>query len=196
MDIANNTYNGAIGITRMLTKSSDTSYAISDGYIATGGSGQSTDNNIAIPTAIYGFKKNVEFDLTAVVADVSTDASKCVYDNTDSGLEATNVQDAIDESNSGLQWQVTYNADGIYACKNKYEVKIILGNATASTASIGNITTLSTLGLPNPPALVVVKNNDNSNVIGIYQGYVTLYINDLTAYATGKCYATISYPII
>ena len=124
-------------------------------------------------------------------------ASNVDFDNTSTSLTSTNVQDAIEEiCNSDLQWQVTYSANGIYACKNKYEAKIILGGITVSTASIGNIIELPTLSLPNPPALVVVKNNDNNNVIGIYQDYVTLYTNDLTAYATGKCYATISYPII
>ena len=64
-------------------------------------SGGTTDNTALVPTVIYGLKKNIEFDLTALVADVSTDASKCVYDNTNSGLEATNVQDAIDEVTEG-----------------------------------------------------------------------------------------------
>lgn len=75
---------------------SSVSYSVSTAS-ATIGNAYQTNDIFLLPIVIYGFKKNIEFDLTALVANVSTDASKCVYDNTNSELEATNVQDAIDE---------------------------------------------------------------------------------------------------
>lgn len=91
--------NGILLTSRAFTYISDTSYSVDDGIRRTSVDSEATQvqNIRCVPITIYGFKKNIEFDLTALVADVSTDASKCVYDNTDSGLEATNVQDAIDE---------------------------------------------------------------------------------------------------
>lgn len=56
------------------------------------GNSQVVQNNYLIPYQIYGFKKNIEFDLTALVANVSTDASKCMVDKN------TSVVDKLAES--------------------------------------------------------------------------------------------------
>ena len=88
MDMTNNTYNGVIGITRALSRQSDTSFTFGNAYTATGTSGQSTDSTVAIPTAIYGFKKDI--DLNAIVANVSTSADKCMLSD-----NITSVEDAL-----------------------------------------------------------------------------------------------------
>lgn len=77
---------------RALVSTSDTSYSFTDAYIES-----TVNNSYLIPIAIYGIKSSVTVDVSGIVADVSTDASKCVYDNTNSELQATDVQDAIDE---------------------------------------------------------------------------------------------------
>lgn len=74
---------------RLLTHTSDTNFSVAECAYQPSGSARSTNNDYMIPLAIYGFKKNIEFDLTAVVASVSTDASKCMLS------DGTSIEDAI-----------------------------------------------------------------------------------------------------
>ena len=114
---------------RALTRISDTQFTFGEGLID-----GTTDNASLIPVAIYGIKSSVTVDVSGIVANVSTDASKCVYDNTDSGLQATNVQDAIDELDGNMQWKagnVSTGLNNFVALPANY--KEILIYAKAST---------------------------------------------------------------
>lgn len=91
------TSNGAKTFRRLFERISDTEYSISECMYEIGAGAWQQDNSAIIPYTIYGFKKSINFEFSAIASDVSTSADKCVYDNTDSGLEATNVQDALDE---------------------------------------------------------------------------------------------------
>ena len=71
---------------RLLTRSSDTSYSFTDAYVES-----TVSNNYLIPLAIYGFKKSL--DITAIVSEVSTDASKCMLSD-----GVTSVEDALVKS--------------------------------------------------------------------------------------------------
>lgn len=66
---------------------------------------------------------------------------------------------------------------------------------SVTVSSQGNIISdLSTHGVPLCPISTFGKNND-SKVIGVNGQRITLYSEDLTAYATGSCYSSIIYPI-
>lgn len=67
---------------------SDTKYSIEDGKL--GQATETTANNICIPLVIYGFKKSL--DITAIVSNVSTDATRCIMSD-----GVTNVEDAVEE---------------------------------------------------------------------------------------------------
>lgn len=82
---------GGSGVTcawRRLDYVSDTSLSAIDCKTATGTGAATTDNTQLIPIAIYGFKKSL--DITAIVSEVSTDATKCILSD-----NVTNVDDAI-----------------------------------------------------------------------------------------------------
>lgn len=78
LDVSDNSGNGSISIVRTATKNSDTSYAFASAYYSIGTSASTEDNTFIIPQVIYGIKKSISFDFTAVIANVSTDAAKCM----------------------------------------------------------------------------------------------------------------------
>jgi hypothetical protein len=70
--------------TRQFQRTSNTQYSVKAGYNNT-----TTENNAIVPITIYGFKTSVDVDITAYMADLSTDA-KNIY------LESgENVEDTI-----------------------------------------------------------------------------------------------------
>ena len=82
---------------RTITYGTATSITISDCSYLTiqngGALSTATNNSVLIPIAIYGFKKSVSFDLTTLVADVSTSASKCMLSD-----NVTSVETAFTEA--------------------------------------------------------------------------------------------------
>lgn len=72
--------------TRLLTYTDDTHIAVADAMVSS-----STNNLYHIPISIYGFKKTITIDTSALIANVSTDASKCMID------EDTSVVDKLDD---------------------------------------------------------------------------------------------------
>ena len=71
---------------RTLTRSSNTSYSFTDAHVES-----TVNNNYLIPLAIYGIKSSVNVDMSALVANVSTDARKCMLSDGE-----TSVEDALD----------------------------------------------------------------------------------------------------
>lgn len=92
-------------------------------------------------------------------------------------------------------WTVKSLGNGVTAYISEHLVVLAFAATNVSTASIGNIISdLSVLGVPLCPIGIFTKNNDQ-NVIGVNGQQVTLYTEDLTNYATGKCFSSIIYPI-
>lgn len=73
----------------------DTTYSADVGYGENSGSTRSQTNGACVPVAIYGIKSSVNVDMSALVANVSTSASKCMLSDGE-----TSVEDAIDELTS------------------------------------------------------------------------------------------------
>lgn len=84
--------NNSITRQRNANYTNATAYLIDNGYVQNSNSSRAQDNTVLIPNRVYGIKQSAEFDLTALVADVSTDASKCMVD------ENTSVADKLAES--------------------------------------------------------------------------------------------------
>jgi hypothetical protein len=82
---------------RTITYNTATSISISDcSYqaIQNGGAvSTATNNSNLIPIAIYGFKKTITIDTSALIANVSTDASKCILSD-----GVTSVEDALNNT--------------------------------------------------------------------------------------------------
>jgi hypothetical protein len=69
-----------------------TTYNVDNGYTIDSGGTISQENKCCVPIAIYGIKSSVTIDVSGIIADVSTDADKCMMSD-----GVTSVEDAIDE---------------------------------------------------------------------------------------------------
>lgn len=125
-------YSRTCGITSSTTISCDNAYA-----------GGQVTNTTCIPIVIYGIKKTINLTFSAVAENVSTLASKCEYDNTDSGMTAENVQDAIDELNSDIAYMQEYVEYNVPANSGKTWAQILA--AVEALLDMSKITTKSTL---------------------------------------------------
>lgn len=67
---------------------SDTEYSIGGAMVQNSNAARTTNNVYFVPIAVYGFKKSL--DITAIVSNVSTDASKCMLSD-----GVTDVEKAI-----------------------------------------------------------------------------------------------------
>lgn len=118
---------GGSGVTcawRRLDYVSDTSLSAIDCKTATGTGAATTDNTQLIPIAIYGFKKSI--DITAIVSEVSTDATKCIMSD-----GVTSVEDAISD---GLDYANAINVTvGTPFTPTKNGIYIISGETSNTT---------------------------------------------------------------
>lgn len=83
---------------RTIQYTSKTVLSITDAYKITNGAYGGVDNTIIIPTAIYGIKSSVNVDMSALVANVSTSANKCMLSDGE-----TSVEDALDRVNEKIK---------------------------------------------------------------------------------------------
>lgn len=107
-------------------------------------------------------------------------------------IQSTKVSEELDRG-----WSVVNIPSlAIKAFVSKREVIITLKGTTVSTSAIGNIISdVTAYGIPSAPDFFATKNNDN-NVVGISGSALTLYASDLASYATGRCFASLYYPIV
>ena len=93
---------GSISLNRTCAYSSATVFSMGNATRATGTTAGSSDNTLCIPVAIYGFKKTLSLDFSAIASDVSTLASKCMLSDGE-----TSVADVLDKGS------VSVTADGV-----------------------------------------------------------------------------------
>ena len=79
---------GSQDYSRTITYTSDKVLSIGTGY-----AGNTANNNICVPIAIYGIKQKVSISLSAIISNVSTSASKCMLSDGE-----TSVEDKFDET--------------------------------------------------------------------------------------------------
>ena len=122
---------GASCAWRRLDYVSDTSLSAIDCKTATGTAAATTDNTMLVPIAIYGFNKSL--DITAIVSNVSTDATKCILSD-----NVTNVDDAI--SKAKIEYSSAERKIGKWFGQDLYEKTIDCGalpNATSKAVNHG-----------------------------------------------------------
>lgn len=133
---------GRINYSRNLNYVSNTSYNVMDGANASG----TTDNNLCVPIAIYGIKKNFQFKVNAIANELSTRADHCFLDD-----ETTTVEDMVEDSGwETLSTYVKYRKIG-----KVVHIKLTSGYTIVSSSW----TTLATLpsGLaPNPRIITTI----------------------------------------
>lgn len=163
LTLAYSTGSAALNLTRLITGSSDAALAFDNAYTVTSSSSTS-DNTFIIPTAIYGFKKTITIDTSALIANVSTDASKCMIDEDTSIVDAINTPPIIFEDDSQTYTvpaiSVTtkiektptvpegYTLSGVINCNTNFEPCIPMGYIANGKATIAvtNISNQSQVG--------------------------------------------------
>jgi len=156
----------AFGVARRWIKhDSDTSLIVEDAYSATSSSAaQTITNGRIIPVAVYGLKSSVNVDMSALVANVSTSASKCMLSDGE-----TSVEDALTVNN--LQPYISiasYTESNPYVCPcdGYFSVSCasggsITGRVSSATNAISFITGATIGGIPSA---VFVKKGMRINV--------------------------------
>lgn len=76
---------------RRLTYTNDKKYAAEDAYRQASNAQRTVNNAICIPLAIYGIKKTINLEFSAIASNVGTLASNCIADD-----EVTSMQDVTD----------------------------------------------------------------------------------------------------
>jgi hypothetical protein len=119
---------------RTLTRVNDTTFSATDAG-RWNGSSVTVNNNVCIPVAIYGIKKDFQFKVNAIADTLSTRADHCFLSD-----ETTTVEDALGETDAG--WTNLNNSLPFYYRKVNGIVFLIaeMRNVTLSTSqTIGTL---------------------------------------------------------
>lgn len=76
-------------IQRTVARTSDVQFEVRDCYSQNNNSSRTTSNSNFIPIAVYGIKKSISLDISALISNVSTSASKCMLSDGRSVENAT-----------------------------------------------------------------------------------------------------------
>lgn len=164
---------------RYLNRSSDTAYAVTDCTRVSYGS-STTQNDTAIPIAIYGFKKSV--DINAIVSSISTDADKCMMSDGVTSVEQviTALQDVQTLTYAPLH---QYSASHVFRFKKMGKTVIMTGCVIKNTCPINQEVELFTITnsdfIPESPYSMNFIDPVNKNIGNIQvktDGKVVLYI--------------------
>lgn len=99
---------------RVVSRVSDTEYSIGQNYGQAGNGNRSVDNTFNYPLAVYGFKKTVSFDFSALVANVSTEASKCMLNDGRSVEQATTWR-SLGQTSGNAEITIPNDVTEVYA---------------------------------------------------------------------------------
>lgn len=124
---------GARSFYRSGNRTSDTTYVVGNCDYATGVTAASTANNYLIPMVIYGIKKTINLNFSAIASDVSTSADKCMLSD---GL--TSVEDRLDAHTVGTGVNIKNYTSTPYVAPSDGYVRVQSGG-TAGGRNIVNI---------------------------------------------------------
>lgn len=142
---------GATTAWRRLDYVSDTSLSAIDCKTATGTSAATTDNTQLIPIAIYGFKKSI--DITAIVSNVSTDASKCMLSN------GVSVETALGDTTS---W--TSLGTSVISCQYRKKNGVVFVRFSGTNVTVAASETIGTLPVGfRPLSRITLRNAFTGN---------------------------------
>ena len=77
---------------RVITRNSDTSFGIANCNSQIEGNASYVTNDSLVPVIVYGIKKSISIDVSAVISDVSTSADKCMLSDGVTSVEDTVVK--------------------------------------------------------------------------------------------------------
>ena len=136
LNLCHATNGGSVSYRRLIDRTSDTVYAVDDNYSGVGATSATVDNSRNVPYQVYGFKKSINIDFSAIASDVSTSADKCML--TDG---VTSVEDKVTGNALGTGIDIpedgsiyTFPSDGylwlysIYGTTNYLYVRVLGSN--------------------------------------------------------------------
>ena len=187
VDTTQTSGSGVYNVCRSITRSSDASFAVSAGTIQFAGQTQSTDNARLVPLVVYGLKKSISFDISALISNVSTDASKCMLSDSETSVEnaltATNISSSVSFGSTVTNGDKTVWKQG--------KLVIVVGRALLPIANNAVIFT----GLPAPASLVklgITTGNGTSLCDLDTSGTLTI----TSAGATSSVWSTLNFTYI
>lgn len=135
--------------TRGFEFGSNTAVRFNDGY-----DGNTRDNTVLIPIAIYGIKKNFQFKVNAIATDLSTRADHCFLSDNE-----TSVEDKFEElqaNNGGTQINIkSYTSSNPFIAPSDGYVELNTANGSGESGIVrilganGNLITISSASHPN-----------------------------------------------
>ncbi len=176
--VLNLTANGSnSSITRQRNASyvSDTVYSIGEGYTQDANSSRTKDNTLLIPHQVYGIKKSINLEFSAIASDVSTSADKCMLSD-----EVTSVEDKLGTIDT------TLSSLGAAATKG-VATTVQSGNANLVTSDAVNTkvnSVAAAMGIyENEVANVSAPNNTNFCAVTLPAGtYIAVAVYQSSTY--------------
>lgn len=132
---------------------------------------------------MFGINKNGTKHKIGIVMPASYPSSRTSYDNTGSGLTATNVQDAIDEIGTDSGWQTTAAVNGNTIQYRKIGNQVWVRRGTIGTTSAGswsNIASLPTGYRPSANVSHAIYSESGGSVYGTVQVLSSGNVNSIT----------------
>ena len=186
--VAGTSSNGVIGNDRRITYTDDTHIAYGDNNYCYGTNATSVSNTRNIPYLIYGIKKTINLEFSAIASGVSTSADKCMLED-----EVTSMQDVTDS----IAPTDTTPATAAHAIGEQFYFNGQLVTATAAIA-IGDTIAVGT-NCTTSGTVTEQIHEEQFNVCGTtislldytssnkyrfpYDGYCTVYATSAGAYA-------------
>ena len=190
-----------LNISRNVTYVSATSLSISDGTRATSYDSESSaiQNIRCIPTVIYGIKTSVTVDVSGVISDVSTDASKCILTN------GNNIEKIIRNTNLSSKYADSLSITNVNNCPPG-----LCSSEFTTNTPTGNTENLYVFSMAMNEDMDYCKQiawsmTDNSKIYtrqcfsGLWGAWDVLETNSRTAVVTGtlssdSAFASVSFP--
>ena len=154
--------------------------------VSNGGSVSTTTNNSAcIPVAIYGFKKSL--DITAIVSNISTDASKCMLSD-----GVTSVETALGDTTS---W--TPLGTSVISCKYRKKNGVVFIRFSGTNVTVSGSESIGTLPTGfRPLDRVTLRNAFTANNDGTFYINTDGTVNFTTTAGSGRYIeGVVSYPV-
>lgn len=173
---------------REITRTNDTTFAVGVGKLVSTYGTETVNNNQCIPVAVYGLKKTVNLNFSAIASDVSTSADKCMLSD-----GVTSVEDALNEASVSGTIAKGTGVSAVPSLLKKNGVAYISGFFEASSSPIAVNQILGTVPegyrptttrfTPSYPASVV-RVDTNGKI------YPTMAISGT------RVYISVSYPVV
>jgi hypothetical protein len=168
--------NGAQSRARDVNYVNATTLSFSDGYIATGTTAAAAHNGISIPLNIYGIKKDINLEFSAIASDVSTSADKCMLSD-----EVTSVEDKLGDIDTTLSSLGAAATKGVATSVQSGNTNLVTSDAVNTKVN----SVVSAMGIyENEVTNVSAPNNTNFCAVTLPAGtYIAVAVYQSSTYA-------------